>query len=66
MILARATFAHYGRQNRSFEENTTKREKGEDWLAVDAVSRKPFSCQNSLLTGKNTGNIAPSDATLSR
>jgi hypothetical protein len=30
----------------------------EDWLAVDAVSCEPFSGPNSLLTGKNTGNLA--------
>ena len=31
-------------------------QKQKDWLAVDAVPRELLSIQNSLLTGKNTGN----------
>jgi hypothetical protein len=28
-----------------------------NWLAVDAVVRELFSCPNSVLSGKNTGNL---------
>jgi hypothetical protein len=44
MMLIRAQVARYGRQNRSFGETATEREKKQDWLAVDAVSCELFSC----------------------
>ena len=33
-------------------------ERTRDWLADDAVYREPVSAQDSLITGKNTGNFA--------
>src|SRR4029077_17087443 len=47
-MLLRAIYAHYGRQNRSFEGNATQREKQQDWMAEDAVSGELFSARNSL------------------
>src|ERR1700676_4965394 len=38
----RATFAHYGRQNRSFEGNATRRQKQQDWMA-ERVGFEPTS-----------------------
>jgi hypothetical protein len=32
-MLVSAIFARFGRQNRLFEQNATKREKTQDWLA---------------------------------
>jgi hypothetical protein len=32
--VVRATFARYGRQNRSFEGITTEKEKRQDWMAA--------------------------------
>ncbi len=47
-------------ENPGFCRNDSNREKYQDWLAVDAVSCELFSGPHSLLTGKNTGNFAPS------
>jgi len=32
-MFVQAIFAHFGRQNRLFEQNATEREKTQDWLA---------------------------------
>jgi len=52
-------FARFGRRNRLFVQNATKREKKRDWLAVDTVYSELVLWPNSLLTGKYTGNMEP-------
>ena len=51
----RSRFPHYGPQIRSFEQETTRRKKSGDWLAVDAVPRELFSAQIPCYQGKIQG-----------